>query len=110
MVQYGVRLIYFRKPLSNEEKKRVISALSAIEGAEVLDREKLDALGCHDNRSGDVIVSPLPGYTMSNAGGRGGLHGRFAEQNPILFFRGPGFKRGATVDAAQTIDIVPTLL
>jgi hypothetical protein len=57
-----------------------------------------------------VIVSPLPGYTMSNAGGAGGLHGRFAEQNPILFFRGAGIKRGATINAAQTIDIVPTLL
>jgi hypothetical protein len=37
---------------------------------ELLDRAKLDALGCHDNRSGDVIVSPLPGYTMSKAGAR----------------------------------------
>jgi arylsulfatase A-like enzyme len=76
----------------------------------VLDRKKLDALGCHDNRSGDLIVSPLPGYTMSNAGASGGQHCRFAEQNPLLLFRGPGFKPGATVDAAETIDVVPTLL
>ena len=55
-------------------------------------------------------MSPRPGYTISNAGGSGGLHGRFAEQNPILFFRGPGIKSGATVETAQTIDIVPTLL
>jgi arylsulfatase A-like enzyme len=38
------------------------------------------------------------------------LHGRFTEQNPILLFEGPGIKRGASVDAAETIDIVPTLL
>jgi len=110
MVQYGVRLIYFRKPLSNEEKKRVISALSAIEGAEVLDREKLDALGCHNNRSGDLIVSPLPGYTMSNAGKPGGQHGRFAEANPILFFHGPVFRQGITIDKGENVDVVPTLL
>jgi arylsulfatase A-like enzyme len=38
------------------------------------------------------------------------LHGRFAEQNPILFFRGPGIKHGITIDSARTIDVVPTLL
>jgi predicted AlkP superfamily pyrophosphatase or phosphodiesterase len=109
VLDYGVRLVYFRK-LSNEDKQRAIEALSRVEGAEVLDRAKLDALGCHDNRSGDVIVSPLPGYTMSNAGGTGGLHGRFAEENPILLFCGPGIKRGAIVETGRTIDIVPTLL
>ena len=87
-----------------------MKVLSSIEGAEVLDRNKLDALGCHDNRSGDLIVSPLPGYTMSRAGASGGQHGRFTEQNPILFFRGPGIKKGATVDSARTVDVVPTLL
>lgn len=76
---------------------------------EILDRKRLDALGCHDNRSGDLIVSPLPGYTISGAGDKGGIHGRFAEQNPILFFWGKGFISG-TVIAAKTIDIVPTLL
>src|SRR6185369_3670933 len=85
----GVRLVYFRK-VSEAEKQKAIKVLSSIEGAEVLDREKLDALGCHNNRSGDLIVSPLPGYTMSKAGAPGGQHGRFAERNPILFFRGPG--------------------
>jgi arylsulfatase A-like enzyme len=105
----GVRVVYFRK-VSDPEKQKALAVLASIEGAEVLGREKLDALGCHDNRSGDAIVSPLPGYTMSGAGGRGGLHGRFTEQNPILFFRGPGFKRGAVVESARTIDVVPTLL
>ena len=109
VLDYGVRLVYFRK-LSADERLKAVQILSQIDGTELLDRAHLDSLGCHDNRSGDVIVSPLPGYTMSNAGGTGGLHGRFAEQNPILFFRGSGIKRGATIDAAQTIDIVPTLL
>ena len=110
VIDMGVRLVYFRKPATNEQKQKTMAVLSAIQGAEILDRKKLDALGCHDNRSGDLIVSPLPGYTMSKAGASGGQHGRFAEQNPILFFRGPGFKQGVTVDAAATIDVVPTLL
>jgi arylsulfatase A-like enzyme len=109
VLDYGVRLVYFRKT-SEDEKQKALKILSQIEGTEVLDRQRLDALGCHNNRSGDVIVSPLPGYAMSNAGRSGGLHGRFAEQNPILFFHGPGVKRGATVASAQTIDVVPTLL
>ena len=76
----------------------------------MLGRKELDALGCHDNRSGDLIVSPKAGFTISNAGGPGGLHGRFAEGNPILFFRGPGIRRGVNLEAARTVDIVPTLL
>jgi predicted AlkP superfamily pyrophosphatase or phosphodiesterase len=110
IVNAGVRMIYFRKPLSDEQKQKVMSLLSNIEGAEVLDRKKLDALGCHNNRSGDLMVSPLPGFTMSHAGKEGGQHGRFAERNPVLFFRGPGFKQAATLDEAQTVDVVPTLL
>jgi predicted AlkP superfamily pyrophosphatase or phosphodiesterase len=109
VLDYGVRIVYFRNVTAGEREKAT-RILRAIEGAEVLDRARLDALGCHDNRSGDLIVSPLAGYTISNAGGKGGLHGRFAEQNPILFFRGPGIKRSSTVPAARTIDIVPTLL
>jgi arylsulfatase A-like enzyme len=109
VLDYGVRLVYFRQ-VTAEEKQKALGVLRKIEGAEVLDRARLDALGCHDNRSGDVIVSPLPGYAMSNAGAPGGLHGRFTESNPILFFRGPGVKRGATIEAARNIDVVPTLL
>jgi predicted AlkP superfamily pyrophosphatase or phosphodiesterase len=109
VLSFGVRVVYFRK-VTEAEKQKARAILSAIESTELLDRAKLDALGCHDNRSGDVIVSPLPGYTISGAGNRGGQHGRFTEQNPILIFRGPGFKRGATVEGARTIDIVPTLL
>ena len=105
----GVRLVYFRQ-VSNEERQRATAVLSGIEGAEVLDRTRLDTLGCHDNRSGDLIVSPLPGFTISHAGRNGGLHGRFAERNPILFFYGPGFRQGVVVDSAETIDVVPTLL
>jgi len=110
VISAGVRLIYFRDAVAEPDRKKAFQILSSIAGAEVLDRKRLDALGCHNNRSGDLIVSPMPGYTMSRAGEKGGQHGRFAEQNPILFFRGPGFRKGATVESAHTIDIVPTLL
>ncbi len=106
----GVRIVYFRKALSEEQKGKVLRVLKAITGAEVLDRERLDALGCHNNRSGDFILSPLPGFTMSRAGETGGQHGRFSERNPILFFHGPGVRQGATIPGDQTIDVVPTLL
>jgi hypothetical protein len=89
---------------------KALTTLADIGGVEILDRARLDGLGCHDNHSGDLIVSPLPGYTISRSLLGGGQHGRFAERNPILFFRGPGFKKGATVEGAQTIDVVPTLL
>jgi predicted AlkP superfamily pyrophosphatase or phosphodiesterase len=110
VISLGVRLIYFRKPLADDQQQKIMKALAGIEGAEVLDRKKLDELGCHASRSGDLIVTPLPGYTMSRAGANGGQHGRFTEQNPVMFFRGPGIKQGATVDAAKTIDVVPTVL
>jgi arylsulfatase A-like enzyme len=110
VISAGVRVVYFRKPLTGDQKQKVLKTLSTIEGAEVLDRKRLDELGCHNDRSGDLIVSPLPGYTMSRAGARGGQHGRFTEQNPILFFRGPGIQNGATIEAARTVDVVPTLL
>lgn len=109
VIDAGGRAVYFRK-VTDEERAKALRILAAIEGVEILDRKKLDALGCHDNRSGDVFVSPLPGYAISGAGNPGGLHGRFTEQNPILFFRGPGFKTGATIDTARNIDVVPTLL
>jgi arylsulfatase A-like enzyme len=110
VISAGVRVVYYRKPLSVADLSKVMTTLADIDGVEILDRSRLDALGCHDNHSGDLIVSPLPGYTISRNALGGGQHGRFAERNPILFFRGPGFKRGATVEGAQTIDVVPTLL
>jgi predicted AlkP superfamily pyrophosphatase or phosphodiesterase len=110
VLSYGVRLIYFRKPLSTAQRQKVVNVLESINGVEVLDRERLNELGCHSNRSGDLIVNPLPGYTMSGAGKGGGQHGRFAENNPVLFFEGPGIKRGVTIQSARTVDIVPTLL
>jgi len=109
VIANGVRVIYFRD-VTPEQKEKATQALAAIEGTEVLDRKRLDALGCHDNRSGDLIVSPLPGYVMNGVGRTGGLHGQFTERNPILFFRGPGARKGATVEGAQNIDVVPTLL
>ena len=102
-------MIYFRH-VQADRQREAARLLSEIKGAEVLGRKELDALGCHDNRSGDLIVSPLPGYVIRNAGKTGGLHGRFAERNPVLIFHGPGFKKGTTIPGAQTIDVVPTLL
>jgi predicted AlkP superfamily pyrophosphatase or phosphodiesterase len=110
VISAGVRVIYVRKPLSVADRLKLLSVLGNIEGVEILDRAKLDALGCHNNHSGDFIVSPLPGYTISRSLTGGGQHGRFAERNPILFFHGPGFRKGATVEGARTIDVVPTLL
>jgi arylsulfatase A-like enzyme len=105
----GVRIVYFRS-LPDADRERAAAVLRKIDGVDVLGRRELDALGCHDNRSGDLIVSPKPGYTISKAGAPGGLHGRFAEGNPILFFRGPGIRRGVSVPAGRTVDIVPTVL
>jgi arylsulfatase A-like enzyme len=110
VIDAGVRVIYFRDLSDASARQRAMAVLRTIDGVDVLERKELDALGCHDNRSGDVIVSPRPGFTMSGAGKAGGLHGRFAEQNPILLFRGPGFRAGANVPSARTIDVVPTLL
>ncbi len=109
MLDAGGRAVYFRQ-VTDDERTKATQLLTAVEGVEILDRQKLDALGCHNNRSGDIFVSPLPGYTISGAGNPGGLHGRFTEKNPVLFFRGPGFKAGATVETARNIDVVPTLL
>jgi predicted AlkP superfamily pyrophosphatase or phosphodiesterase len=106
----GVRMVYFRALPAAADRQRAEAILRRIEGVDVLGKKELAALGCHENRSGDLIVSPRPGFAMSNAGKAGGLHGRFAERNPILFFRGPGVRRGATVPAARTVDIVPTVL
>lgn len=105
----GVRLIYFRQ-VTESEKQKATAILHTIKGAEVLDRAALDALGCHNNHSGDLAVSPLPGYTMSGAGKKGGQHGRFPENNPVLFFTGCGIKKDTTIDHARNIDVVPTLL
>jgi hypothetical protein len=110
VVKGGVRLIYFRKSLTHEQEKRVMAALSAIEGVEVLDRERLRELNCHPQLSGDVIVHPLPGYTIEGAGSTGGQHGRFTEANPVLFFHGPGIRQGVVVERSENVDIVPTIL
>lgn len=106
----GVRLVYFRQEFSEERMAVAMEALEAIEGAKVMGRERLDELHCHPELSGDLIIHPLPGYTLSHAGAPGGLHGRFTEADPVLLFHGPGIRRGATVERANTVDIVPTLL
>jgi predicted AlkP superfamily pyrophosphatase or phosphodiesterase len=105
----GVHLVYFRQ-VTTAEKQKATAILHTIKGAEILDRAALDALGCHKNHSGDLAVSPLPGYTIGGAGKKGGQHGRFPENNPIMFFTGCGIKKGATLDHARNIDVAPTLL
>jgi predicted AlkP superfamily pyrophosphatase or phosphodiesterase len=109
VVHNGVSLVYFRK-VTDAEKENALAVLRGIKGAEVLDRAKLDALCCHNNYSGDLIVSPLAGYTMTGAGKRAGQHGRFSENNPVLFFSGCGIKKGATLESGRNVDVVPTLL
>jgi len=110
ILAYGVRIIYFMPSVSDKDKQKITHLLSTIQGAEVLDRKKLDALGCHDNLSGDLIVSPLPGYVMSGANEKGGYHGTFDESSTIMIFSGPGVKKGTTLKEGRNIDIVPTLL
>ncbi len=105
----GVRLVYFRH-VTEPEKQKAISILRKIKGAELLDRRALDALGCHNDHSGDLAVSPLPGYTISGAGKPGGQHGRFPENNPVMFFAGIGIHKGLTIESARNVDAVPTLL
>jgi predicted AlkP superfamily pyrophosphatase or phosphodiesterase len=105
----GVCIVYFRKA-SEAEKQKAIAVLRGIKGAELLDRAALDALGCHNNHSGDIAVSPLPGYTLTHAGKSGGQHGRFPENNPVMFFSGCGIKHGASLQGGRNVDVVPTLL
>jgi predicted AlkP superfamily pyrophosphatase or phosphodiesterase len=109
VLKNGVQLVYFRKA-TEAERQKATAILQGIKGAEVLDRAALDALGCHNNHSGDLAVSPLPGYTLTGAGKKGGQHGRFPENNPILFFEGAGIKKSSTTEHARNIDVVPTLL
>jgi predicted AlkP superfamily pyrophosphatase or phosphodiesterase len=110
VLSMGSRLIYLRKPLSDERRALLENRLKTIQGAQLLGRAELDALHAHNNRSGDYALVPLPGYAISNAGDPGGLHGRPAEKYGFLIFHGPGVRKGALVDAARSIDIVPTLL
>jgi predicted AlkP superfamily pyrophosphatase or phosphodiesterase len=109
LLKGGIRIVYFRK-LSEARKQQAIDTLKAIEGIEIYDREMLDALHCHPEFSGDLMLHPKPGYTIEGAGNTGGQHGRMTESNPILFFRGPGIRKGATVAEAENVDIVPTIL
>jgi len=110
VLSMGSRLIYLRKPLSEERRALLEDRLRVIKGAQMLGREELDTLHAHNNRSGDYALVPLPGYTISNAGDPGGLHGRPAEKYGFLIFHGPGIRKGAMVNAARTVDTVPTLL
>ncbi len=110
VLSMGSRQIYLRKPHTEERRTLLENRLSAIQGARLLGRAELDALRAHNNRSGDYALVPLPGHAISNAGDPGGLHGRPAEKYGFLIFHGPGIRKGALVDAARSIDTVPTLL
>jgi predicted AlkP superfamily pyrophosphatase or phosphodiesterase len=105
----GSRLIYLRKPLSPVQLNLFETTLKNIDGAELWDTEKLRKEYHTGPRSGDYAVVPKPGYAISNAGDKGGLHGRPTEKNTILVLRGPGIKKGATVAHAENVDIVPTI-
>lgn len=110
VISAGVRLIYQRKPLSKEKYQKLINSLKSIEGVDVWEKNKLAELGCHPDRSGDLVVVPKPGYCLSGAGEKGGLHGRPTEMNTLLILSGPGIKKGILIEEAKTIDIVPTVL
>ncbi|MCX7918076.1 MAG: alkaline phosphatase family protein [bacterium] len=105
----GSRLIYLRKPLTPERLTLFETTLKNIEGVELWDTEKLRKEYHTGPRSGDYAVVPKPGYCISDAGSKGGLHGRPPEQHTILILRGPGIKKGVTIDHAENVDIVPTI-
>jgi len=110
VLAYGVRIIYFRKNMNLHEREKVVNLLKIIEGVEILERDKLDSLHCHNNLSGDVIVSPLPGYLFNDGGRTGGVHGVMTDRNPVIIFWGKNVQKGCTIPAGNIIDIVPTLL
>lgn len=63
----------------------------------------------HVRRAGQVVLFAQPGYSfVAENGGHGGLDRD--ERLATLYFAGPGIERGGTIEAARTVDIVPTLL
>jgi predicted AlkP superfamily pyrophosphatase or phosphodiesterase len=105
----GSRFIYLRKELTPEQLTLFKSTLNNIEGAELWDTAKIRDEYHAGPHSGDYAVVPLPGYAMSNANSKGGLHGRPTEKNTIMILRGPGIKKGAIVAHAENVDLVPTI-
>ncbi len=61
-------------------------------------------------RAGDMIVFAADGWTLRPEGP--GSHGGAGRRDRIvpLLLAGPGIRPGGTLDAARTVDLVPTLL
>ncbi len=63
------------------------------------------------NRAGDLTIFAAPGWDLGDGkrGGHGGLRGRQDLLVPLLL-AGPGVPQGRRINAARTIDLMPTLL
>lgn len=111
-LQYGSAFLYLLPERFTPERYQVLlAALDRIEHALILDRETL-ARDFHADPEalGDVVVAPLPGYSIAGGSGQGGIHGRPAESQILLVFSGAGVKSGAVLPRASIVDIVPTVL
>ncbi len=63
----------------------------------------------HVRRAGQVAVFARPGYSfVHELGGHGGVHRD--EMLMTMVFAGPGIPAGATLAAARSVDVVPTVL
>jgi predicted AlkP superfamily pyrophosphatase or phosphodiesterase len=109
VLAYGSRFIYLRKELSPKQITLLKTTLNDITGAELWDTAKLRNEYHAGPHSGDYAVVPQPGFAMSNANSKGGLHGRPTEKNTMMILRGPGIKIDTIVAHAENIDIVPTI-
>lgn len=109
VIASGSRLIYLRKELSVKQLSLFKSTLDSITGAELWDTTKLRNEYHTGPHSGDYAMVPKPGYAMSDANSKGGLHGRPTEKNTIMILRGPGIKKDTIIAHAENIDLVPTI-
>ncbi|MFB3897163.1 MAG: alkaline phosphatase family protein, partial [bacterium] len=105
----GSRFIYLRKDLSPKQLTLFKTTLNNITGAELWDTAKLRNEYHAGPHSGDYAMVPKPGYAMSDANNKGGLHGRPSEKNTIMILRGPGIKKDTIIPHAENVDIVPTI-
>ncbi len=63
----------------------------------------------HVHRAGQVLLFMKPGYSfISEHAGHGGIHRD--ELHAACLFAGPGIRAGATLPAARSVDLAPTLL
>ncbi|MEI7635186.1 MAG: alkaline phosphatase family protein [bacterium] len=107
IIQGGNLNCYFNRAFSAEERERLFAALRCVEGVgNVYHGEALRRLRTHPN-AGDFIVEPAPGWWF---GGEMGVHGRNTESDGYEMMFGPGIRKGASVQGAFTVDLVPTVL